>query len=375
MKAAGPEQNKVSSTATSATRSRGKGTKKKDGASLRRLTEQGERFPYYLLHGSEGFERDSMYSWLSVQLEPEAARDFNVDVFHGDSLDPQRVLDAYFAYPVMTSHRLIILKSCEKLAVDKCRALEPLVKSPVDTCVVLAVGEKVDLRRSLFRSFSQSGYGVEFKPPYDNQLPEWIARQGERSGIALEPEAVEVLRLYVGGNLRELASEIEKLAVFTNASADDSSPRRAVSRQAVEEHVGLSRQTNIFALTDAIGEGDRRLAIELTHALIDLGEEPIRIVAMLSRHLQILLRAKDFERLRLAAPEMAKRLGVAPYFLSGYRNQARAQSVPTLWRGLSRVLAADSRIKSSGRPQQRTILDICVGEITGGPAGGGAGQG
>lgn len=348
---------------TSAARS--KSAKRKDSAALKRLIEQGERFPYYLLHGTEGFERDSTSSWLAAHVGPQAAKDFNVDVFHGDSLDPRRVLDTYFSYPVLASHRLVILKSCDKLAVEKCRALEPIVKNGVDTSVVLAVGEKIDLRRSLFRSFGQLGYAIEFKPPYDNQLPQWITRQGERSGIKLEAEAVEVLCLYVGSNLRELASEIEKLAVLTDASKGSSEGFPAISRQAVEEQVGLARQTSIFALTDAVGEGDRSLAIELTHALLEQGEEPIRIVAMLSRHLQILLRAKDLEQQQLPAPEVAKRLGVAPYFLTGYRQQARSQAAAALWQKLSRILAADSRIKSCGRSQQRTILDICLGEITG----------
>ena len=129
--------------------------------------------------------------------------------------------------------------------------------------------------------------------------------------------------------------------------------------------MGLARQSSIFALTDAVGEGDRNLAIELTHALLDQGEEPIRIVAMLSRHLQILVRAKDLEQQQLPAGEIAKRLGVAPYFLTGYRNQAKGQAASVLWQKLSRILAADSRVKSCGRSQQRTILDICLGEITG----------
>ena len=331
--------------------------------SLRRSVKDGERHPYYILHGAEGFERDATCSWLAQRVGPETAADFNLDIFHGDSLDPRRVVDVYQSYPVMASQRLLILKSCEKLAADKCRSLEEIVKVPAETSVVIAVGEKIDLRRSLWRGMSQVGCSVEFKPPYDNQLPAWISRYARRQGIELEADAIELLRVYVGSNLRELASEIEKLKVYKSHPEGRAESTGPISRRVVEELVGLSRQSSIFALTDAVGQGDRNRAVELTHALLGRGEEPIRIVAMLNRHLQLLLRAKSLESEHPSRAEMAKHLGVAPFFLQAYLDQANVSSSKALWDKLSAALAADASIKSRGRSQQRLILDICLSDL------------
>ena len=331
--------------------------------SLRRRVEDGERHPYYILHGTEGFERDAMCSWLTQTVGPETAADFNLDTFHGDNLDPRRVVDVYHSYPVMASRRLLVLKSCEKLTADKCRTLDEIVKAPAETSVVVAVGEKVDLRRSLWRGMSQVGCSVEFKPPYDNQLPAWISRYASRQGIELESDAIELLRVYVGSNLRELASEIEKLKVYRSHSDGRPESTGPISRHVVGELVGLSRQSSIFSLTDAVGNGERDRAVELTHALLSQGEEPIRIVAMLNRHLQLLLQAKALEPGHLSNAEMAKHLGVAPFFLQGYLDQARVSSSRALWAKLSAILRADASIKSRGRSQQRLILDMCLSDL------------
>ena len=94
------------------------------------------------------------------------------------------------------------------------------------------------------------------------------------------------------------------------------------------------------------------------------GEQPVRIVAMLSRHVQILLRTKHLEQQRLPAADLARSLGVAPYFLGGYRSQARELPVNVLWHRLSRLMAADAQVKSCGKAQQRTALASCLCEIT-----------
>ena len=328
---------------------------------LRKQVGDGVRHPYYLLHGEEEYERDETVAWLMRALTPEAP-DFNVDTFRGDGLEVARLLDAYRSYPVMATHRLVVLRGADNLSAPDSSALEALVSDPVETSVVIFVGAKVDMRRRLFKELAARGMAVDFRVPFDNQLGAWIGRHARQRGIELEPAAVDLLRLYVGANLRELAGEMEKLVTYAGEGA-------TITARQVEEQVGLSRGTSIFELTDAIGEalgkGDQARAMELMHGLLDQGEEPLRILPMVSRHLQLLLKTQRLERARVPREEMARQLGISPFFLSGYREQAQQVRSQSLWRGLSVLLEADARLKSRGRHQETAIMDMCLALLAG----------
>jgi len=320
---------------------------------LRREVEAGRRFPFYLLHGEEDFERDAACAWLMEALAPQAAREFNVEVFHGDEFDLEKCLELYCAYPLLASHRLLLIKGAEHLAAEQCRRLEPLVEAPAETAVLVVVGDKVDMRRKFFQQLAKKGRAAEFRPPFDNQLPQWIQRQAEQRGLRLDAEAVDRLRLGVGSSLRELAGELEKLALFAGEG-------QRITGQLVDQVVGGGRAGTIFNLTDAIGQQDHPRAAQLLRALLEQGEEPGRIAWMINRHFQLLLKARDLAQQRLPREQLAGRLGISAFFLNAYLEQARRWPAQGLWEGLGALRWADDQLKSRGRRQERAILELLL---------------
>ena len=321
---------------------------------LRREVESGKRMPFYLLHGEEEFEREETCIWLTEALAPDQARDFNLDTFRADEFAFQDFHQVYSSYPMMADHRLLVLKGCEKLTADHGKELEGIVDDPLETTVLIAVGGKVDLRRKFFQQLGKQGRSVEFRVPYDNQIPQWIQRYARRSGLTVEPEAGDLLRLLMGGSLRELAGEIAKLRTYVGEG-------NVITRQAVEQSAGDGRNISIFQLTDAIGRRDRRKSLELLHDLLDKGEEPNRTLAMIYRHYQLLIKAQVLMGKGGGEREsMARNLGVSPYFVNAYIEQARANSNAKLWSGMGALLEADSRLKSQGRRLERLVMDLLV---------------
>lgn len=321
---------------------------------LRREVESGKRLPFYLLHGEEEFERDEICAWLTEALAPEQARDFNLDIFRADEFAFRDFHQVYSSYPMMASYRLLVLKGCEKLTGEHCKELEGIVDDPLETSLLIAVGGKIDQRRKFFQQLGKQGQAVEFRVPYDNQIPQWIQRYARRSGLTIEPEAGDLLRLLMGGSLRELVGEIAKLRTYVGEG-------HAITRQAVEQGAGDGRNISIFQLTDVIGRRDRRKSLELLHDLLDKGEEPSRALAMIYRHFQLLLKAQVLMgKGRPERESMARNLGVSPYFVNTYIEQARAYPNAKLWAGMGALLEADSRLKSQGRRQERLVMDLLV---------------
>lgn len=343
-----------------ATRTR---TRRKLGAEdvRRSLTDDSALSPFYLLHGEEDYGRDRLFSWLLDRLRPPVAADFNVDTFYADALDPQRLLDVYFSYPMMAPRRLVVLRGIDKLSPAHTKALEPLIDQPAETSTLVAVGAKIDLRRRLFAQMGTQGQAVEFKVPYDDKLPEAIAGIARDKDLQIRPEAIDLLCLYLGPrHLQEVAHELDKLSIFAGKDG-------VIEADHVKETSGSGRNASIFDFTDAVGNGDVSRAHFLLHDLLQQGEEPARIVPMLSRHLQLLLRTQRLEQRRAPRDEMARALGISPFFLTSYRTQARQLTAGALWRGLSALRQADDLLKGGGRGRNRpqVVMDLCLAQLLG----------
>jgi DNA polymerase III subunit delta len=332
-----------------------RGKQNKDAlASLREKVLAGQRLPFCLLYGEEPFERDETLKWLIERWTPSVAPEFNFDRFSSERLDLEAFLKAYQSYPMMAEHRLIVLRDCEKLNPEQCKKLEAICRDPSASSTLVAVGAKVDMRRSFFKQFNTLGAGVNFKKLYDNQVPQWIGQRAKHLGIGIDERAIALLRLYIGPNLRELAGEIDKLSIYVGEG-------ETITGDAVQEGIGGARHNNIFTLTDAVGAGNRRKAHVLMRRLLTSGEEPLRILAMVSRHFQLILKAQDC--LQMPKEDAARRLGVAPYFLADYLQQARRFSRPLLWRKMSALLWAETQLKSAGRRREPLVMDLLLHDL------------
>ena len=319
---------------------------------------RGDIRSYYLLHGEEEYEREALVSSLISELAPESAREFNMDVVRAERFEVLDFFQLYDSYPIMAECRLIVLRDAEDLSAEQCRSLERLFQRPMETSRLVVVGQKVDMRRKFYRELVRLGRMLEFKPPYEDQVPQWIQRYAKRQKIQINSGAVQLLSQFVGAKPRELVSEIEKLVSLAGEG-------ESITVSTVEEGVGITRGVSVFDLADAIGRGEAERAQELLHRFLGQGEEPALAVAMITRHFRLLLRTRELSNKSLNRNEMASQLGVAPYFLEGYIKQAKRRSTPWLWAAISVLKGADRSLKSLGRHQEHLVLDLLITKLCG----------
>ncbi len=305
---------------------------------------------YYLLHGDEDFTRDLAADELISFLTPEQAPDFNVDRFYADDLNIEAITQAYYSYPMMTDRRVIVLRRCEKLSSGQCKELELLIDDPAPSSVVVAVGAKIDMRRRFFARLSKVGLAVGFRVPYENQVRPWLLEFAKAQGIELDPEAADLLVFLNGANLRELASELYKIAVTD----------KEIKRKHVEKFVSRWRETSIFELADQIGNRNLVRANRLLRRFLQDGSEALFALAMIQRHFQLMLKAKELSAREGSQAQLASDLGISPYFAGKYVEQVRDFTREQLWNGLSAMRLADRQLKTMGRHAEGGILDMLI---------------
>lgn len=161
----------------------------------------------------------------------------------------------------------------------------------------------IDKRKKIFKLFSKYE-SQEFNqiPAYKTaELETWIKNQAKIHDLKINPDAVSMLLLQVGSNLRMLDSELEKLKVFAG--------EKSATKEMVKE-ICVSNE-DLFAFIDSAVIGAKASALEQYNKLITT-RYPLSILATLHSSLRdkIFIKANGS---KYSQDEIAKMTGIHPY--------------------------------------------------------------
>ncbi len=325
--------------------------------SLETSIRKGEVFPIYYLYGDESFLIEESLKDLETMALGEGLRDFNLNTYYGSEVDASQVRDAVETLPMMSRVRVVILKEAHEFNDKDWEQLMPLINNPVESTAFICVASKVDKRKKYIKRLIEKGVVVEFKRPYDNQVPDWIVSIARKHGLKLSADAVSMMHELVGSNLQDINSEMQKLAQFVGEkkNAQLSDVNAVVSRIRVE---------SVFDLTDAIGYNDRPRALFCLANLLENGQSEVGVIALVARHVRILKLVSEGIKDGLSGSRLSQRAGVAPFFLKGYMDQSRYWNERKIDNTFQALLDTDRALKASPVAShiwlENFILQTCV---------------
>lgn len=294
----------------------------------------------YLFYGEESFlVEDAVQRVVSTALG-EGLKDFNYDVFSLDRAEMARVRDAIETLPMMTERRVVVLRELESIRENAAESLLELIKDPVTTTTVVFTAGKLDKRKKLVRTLLEKSVAIEMRSPQPFELPSWV--QYIARGLDLELGDVEIQLLHdmVGGNLRDLQSELQKLKSYLGE-------RKKVETADILAVVSRLRSDSVFDLADAIGRNDRVKALVCLANLLDHGENEIGILSLVSRHVRILRNIKEAQQRGIQGSRLSTVVGVPNYFLRNYMDQLKLWPEHKMDKTLQALLDTDRALKSA----------------------------
>jgi DNA polymerase-3 subunit delta len=328
----------------------------------------------YLLYGPEDYIKKEFVSELIKQTLANENRAFNLDIFHGDDFERDIFNDRISSFPLFAERRMVIIKKFEALTTPyKDFVIEQLGRLP-DSMVFVAEtsAEKMDTVRMKNLKKLVDARGLSFAFPYlsDEETVQRVKARLSRENMAIEPEALDVLIGSVGTHLIDLTNEVDKIVL-------NSGENKVIDRETVAGVVGKYRTENLFAVLDRLGHSGIEKTIGRINRLIDGGEEPIFILAMLLRRVILLMEVKSLvsENPRARSPRViASALAgfVSPYFAGSLLEQASRFDRKELESYLTNLRWADIKLKSTSIPGrsllETTLLASSVGKTLAGPA-------
>lgn len=321
----------------------------------------GGKAPVYLLHGEEAFLTRQMMHALRSKVMAGAVEDFNLDRFDArESIDPERIVQAARTLPMMAPRRLVWVRNAEVLF-KQSTGLDKLVEYVSDpdpmACLVFQAMDRVKKNGKLYKRIAKEGVVVESKTPHERELVGWVKDAVEGRGRRIDGDAAAMLVEAVGRDLAALDTAVERLVLFVEAPAP-------ISLSAVEETVPHTRVRTVWELIDAVADRNVARTLERGHQLIDQGEEPLRLLALIIYQFRQLLIGRAARDQGASAQDAAKQAGVPGFKTRAFVRQLDNYRRAELLAALERLSEADRALKSSKLPSglifEAVLLDLCA---------------
>ena len=307
----------------------------------------------YLFYGPDDFQIERTLGLIREGFIPEAARDFNLQIFYGDkNTSPADIVDAARSIPFLSSNRLIIVRRIENISASVLEGFIPYIDKPSESTCLIFVSSKTDFKKKFYKKIRSTGGAVNFKQLYDRQVLPWIKRMAKDLGLTITEEACVYLQGIVGNRLRDLNSELEKLYL-----------RYGKGSVGVAEIKGLaiySRVYTIFELMDQISLRRRSESISILSRYIEEEgrDAAFGIIGMLNRQIRLIIQARSIVDQGGRAPDVAKKLRVPPFLAKKILQQSKHWKMENLENALYLLYQADGYLKSGSQP--RLILENLV---------------
>jgi len=338
---------------------------------------------FYLLHGEDEFSSSERLKKLREQGKFE----YNCDTYDGAEVALNTIIMTCDTLPFLSEQRLVVIDGLPKrkrgevtseaipssseavgtkvkrgkkggknaaltrAGFEKALA-EHVALMPETTVLVLLINEALEATNPLLKAAEKYGKIMRSTLPKGAALETWITKRASSVGVQIMPDAVKLLANFIGGHLRLLANEIDKLATYVGPGGTITSDVLRLLSVQVQE-------ARIFDLTDALAQRNRQRALNVLHDLLADGEPPIKLVSTITSQVRSLLMVKDLAQRGMRAQQIASTVGISPFIVDKALRQVGNFSMTQLEATYRTLLATDAALKRS-RLTPEMALDLLV---------------
>lgn len=304
-----------------------------------------EVLPIYFFHGEEPYFIDAAVKVLEHDFLEEDEKAFNQTVVYGKDTTYQEILSLARQFPMMGDKQVIIVKEAQDLRFneEENRVLEMYVENPVPSTVLVFAHKhkKLDSRKKAAKALDKSRALFLSESVRDSNLAKWIADECAQLKIKTAPNISQLLAEYLGNDLSRIANELNKLKIILKEG-------EILDGTIVENHIGISKEYNVFELQKALGTKNADSAFRIAHFM---GKNPKNnpFVMMLANLYSYFSNVIIYHTMAGQPPQaIASQMGVNPYFIKDYAESARLYPLKHATRVISILREFDMKGKGLG---------------------------
>ena len=212
--------------------------------------------PIYFLHGEEAYFIDAISNAIIEHCLKEHEKGFNQSIVYGKSADPLVLINELKSFPMGSEKRLVVLKEAQYFS--KIEALCSYLENPNPSTVFVICykHKKYDARKKSLKLSAKKGLVFYSQKVKEYQLNEWIQHYIRSQGFTINSKGTMLLGESLGNDLGRIVSEVEKLGIILKKGTE-------ITEQHIEENIGVSKDYNVYELTNAVAELELNKAFKI----------------------------------------------------------------------------------------------------------------
>ena len=281
--------------------------------SARALKEK--KAPFYILHGQTEFlqneSADTIVDFLVGSEDKDSAL-VKLDCGNADDIDS--ILDAFSQPSLFSPLRIVLVRNAQNMTLEsretttskkktpekekyrnhqQWERFHRLIQSPLPDAHTVFVAnaelkEKPSGTTFLERAYAEinrKGFIIRFPRMYEEETVKWLVQRAHGRNLKLSHEQGELMLMRGGSDLRHLANEIEKLALYAEE-------KKHVDDSAILELVTNCEGNIYFDLVDAMFAGKKNEILNLLRQSLESDTHPLQIVATIASNLRLVWQAR-----------------------------------------------------------------------------------
>lgn len=305
----------------------------------------------YLLYGDESYltsyYTEKLVAWICGE---EAQDSLSFESYIGDESSIGEIAGALETISWGADRKCVLVKELDVTQLDEGTFGEWLafLKDLPDTGTLIlrlsttTVNMKTARWSNFIKAFGENGYVVDFPLLKRNECARTLCAGAKKRNVVLEMDVAYVLIDRVGGDLRTLINEIDKLSAIAGEG-------ETITEQMVKTVTQESLESVVFNLSGCILRGNTTRAFTLLRGLKNQKEDPLGILGILSNAYSDLYRAKVAKASGRQPEELASAFGYKQNRLFVLTNAGRDSakiSFADLRKCLDILAEADLALKS-----------------------------
>ncbi len=318
--------------------------------------------PLYCLVGEDDYRRRDYLARIKALLPGGVDNSLNYEYLPFEEADVARVLDSartpawdLFGAPGASGkpYRLVVIDGAEAFTADQWKEMRDYLVSPAPgSCLVFLINRQLNSWPG--KKFVPNKYIVNFSPLKGIKLRNWIEKEAVWRGLRLTARQVEECALLGEEGLGPVISGLERLAIYQGGEG-------MVGDREFRDLMGAGRSGSVFNLTELAVAGRVGEALSLLNRLLDEGEAPLRIFALLTGAIRKLWLGREVWE-RTGDPRAAAEAAGVRYYREQFIRQIKEVSTTRVPFWYRRLVETDQALKGGERDSrlalERLLIDL-----------------
>jgi len=301
--------------------------------------EQASQGDIFILSGEERFQSNRILEVLqrrSIELSLETMR------LKPDDLADISLTAIFNEGSLFSSGKLVVLDEIDKIGKKQKIQVEQIISGKSDNILFCRTAGRKPSNKFI-KKIETAGVSFTCWEPYSNKMWTWTKKLAAEEGISFQMDASRAIEVIASGKLERLADLVMRVAIFHGRGAK-------VSSEGLFKAVRGSVETSSFQFCDEVLDGKKASSMASLALLLDSGEEPIRLLALLFSQWKLVARANGLLQRGNSSQAVAKQMGLPPFrwkSIYGYANRSLSYLSSE---ALESFASADYGLKTGANP-------------------------